>query len=475
MSSNTNLYSKLPKVDDLLANEKIQYLLLLSPRELVIDKIREAISEIREDISNNRLTEKELSLRVNNIFNIVDEKVKQALKPNFKKVINGTGVVIHTNLGRSLISKDIMAHIAEIATNYNNLEFDLERGVRGSRYSHVESIIAKITGAESALVVNNNAAAVMLALSSLGKNKEIIVSRGELVEIGGSFRIPEVMEQSGASLVDVGATNKTHLYDYEKAIGENTAALLKVHTSNYRILGFTDNVSLDELVKLGKQYEIPVIEDLGSGVLIDLSKYGLQYEPTVQESVRAGVDIITFSGDKLLGGPQAGIIIGKKKYIDVMKKHPLNRAMRVDKFTIAALESTMNLYLSEKMAIKQIPTLRMLTATEKELKNKAEKLLGLIKMNKFENATVEIIDEFSQVGGGSMPLEQIPTKCITISTNKISISKLENKLRNYSVPIITRIFKDKLLLDVRTIDESDFEIVVDGLKFALTNSKKECY
>nr|WP_074350607.1 L-seryl-tRNA(Sec) selenium transferase [Proteiniborus sp. DW1] len=467
MNNSINLYSRLPKVDQLLNNENIQQLLKISPREIVTETIREVIDELRVLISSKNLTLEELDCKINRITEDIRDRVQESLKPRLRKVINASGVVIHTNLGRSLINREIMEHITEIASNYNNLEFDLESGMRGSRYSHLEDIIRKITGAEAAMVVNNNAAAVVLALSSLASNKEIIVSRGELVEIGGSFRIPEVMEQSGAILVDVGTTNKTHLSDYEKSINENTAALMKVHTSNYRILGFTESVSLEELVNLGQKFSLPVIEDLGSGVLVDLSRYGLQYEPTVQESIRAGVDIVTFSGDKLLGGPQAGIIIGRKKYIDMMKKHPLNRALRVDKFTIAALEATLRLYLSEETAIKKIPTLKMLTMTQEELASKAERLMSQIEQKNLDKLKIEIVDDYSQVGGGSMPLEQIPTKCIVIYSEDSSIASLEKNLRANSIPIITRIFKDKLYMDLRTIEEEEFNEIAEGLKFAL--------
>lgn len=475
MNNNINLYSRLPKVDEILADKRIEHLFKVSPREMVTDLTREVIAEIREYIAKKSLTLEELDTQIYKIPEYIEKRVIEALKPKLKKVINGTGVVIHTNLGRSLISKEIAEHIADIASNYNNLEFDLKNGVRGSRYSHLEDIIKKITGAEAALVVNNNAAAVLLVLSTLAKDREVIVSRGELVEIGGSFRIPDVMEQSGTKLVDVGTTNKTHLSDYENAIGENTVAFLKVHTSNYRILGFTSSVSLEELVDLGQKHNIPVVEDLGSGVLLDLSKYGLQYEPTVQKSIRAGVDIVTFSGDKLLGGPQAGIIVGKKAHIDRMKQHPLNRALRVDKFTIGALESTLRMYIDEDVAVKKIPTLKMLTTTQEELTAKAEELLFKINQKSVDVLKIEITNDYSQVGGGSMPLEQIPTKCIMMYSDEIRISSLEKSLRSYNIPIIARIFKERLYIDLRTVDESDFDIIADGIKFAVDNNLKECF
>ncbi|KNF09426.1 L-seryl-tRNA(Sec) selenium transferase SelA [Gottschalkia purinilytica] len=466
---NSNIYSRIPKVDQIIENEKIKSMLEINSRELVIESIREELDDIRKIISKGDITLEDLDNRINKIYDNVTLRVQNTMSPKFKRVINCTGVVIHTNLGRSLINEEVMKYVSNIATKYSNLEFDLETGARGSRYSHLEDIIKKITGAEAALVVNNNAAAVVLVLSALAKEKEVVVSRGELVEIGGSFRIPDVMEQSGAKLVDVGTTNKTHIWDYERAIGEETAALLKVHTSNYRILGFTSSISLDELVELGKKKEVAVIEDLGSGVLIDLSKYGLEYEPTVQDSINSGVDVVTFSGDKLLGGPQAGIIVGKKKYIDMMKKHPLNRALRIDKFTIATLEGTLRFYLDEDKAIENIPTLRMLTTSINDIEIKANKLLHQIKNCIKDKLDIQVVDEFSQVGGGSLPLEKIPTKCIMISSDHISVTSLERKLRENEIPIITRLYKDRLYMDLRTIDETEFEIIIDGIKSALQN------
>ena len=465
---NENIYSRIPKVDQILENDTVQKLISDSSRELVLEVIREELQSIRLKISEEKLSIQLLDLEIQKLIDNIVFQVNERNKLHLKRVINGTGVVIHTNLGRSLISKSIMNNIYEIATNYSNLELDLETGSRGDRYSHIEEIIRRVTGAEAALVVNNNAAAVILVLKAMGKDSEVVISRGELVEIGGSFRIPEVMEQSGAKLVSVGATNRTHIHDYENAITEETAALLKVHTSNYKIVGFTSSPSLDDLVELGSKHDIPVIEDLGSGVLCDLSKYGLEYEPTVQNSIKAGIDVVTFSGDKLLGGPQAGIIVGKKKYIDKMKKHPLNRALRVDKITIAALEATLRLYLNES-SLKEIPTIRLLTMHISEIESKANLLLNKLKTILVDKLQIEVVDEYSQVGGGSMPLEMIPTKCLTLSSNILSISKLEQGLRKFDIPIITRLYKDKIFIDLRTISEVEIDIVADGIKYAVDN------
>lgn len=467
-----NLFSLIPKVDELLKEPLMTKLLDKLPRVVVVDSIREEIQFLREDIKNNFITEKNIDKRIEKLPRLIEKRANKKNSFKLKKVINGTGVVIHTNLGRSPIDEEVMKNVLEISSNYSNLEFDLESGKRGSRYSHLEKILSDITGAEAAMVVNNNAAAVMLVLSTLAKEKEVIVSRGELIEIGGSFRVPEVMEQSGAVLVDVGTTNKTHIWDYEKAINEETGAFLKVHTSNYRILGFTSSVSIEELYELKNRYSIPLVEDLGSGVLIDLSKYGLEYEPTVQDSIRKGVDIVTFSGDKLLGGPQAGIIVGKKEYIDEMKNNPLTRAIRVDKFTISALEATLKLYLDEEVMKEKVPTINMLTLSQGELENKANILKEKLKYNMNDkDINIEIVDDYSEVGGGSLPLEKLPTKCICISLKDLSVSKFEKSLRNFKIPIITRVYKDKIYIDMRTIKESDFDTIVKGVLEALNEVK----
>ncbi len=471
MDNKAKLFSCLPKVDDLLAQENIIMLLESIPRGIVVESIREVIDDLRRRIIANRMQVDELTSKIEQIDVLVTRRSQDKIRLKLRRVINATGTVLHTNLGRALISKKVMEHAIEVGTHYSNLEYDLEAGKRGSRYSHIEEIVARITGAEAALVVNNNAAAVMLVLSTMAEDKEVVVSRGELVEIGGSFRVPDVMEQSGAKLVDVGTTNKTHPHDYIKAIGDDTAALLKVHTSNYRILGFTEEVSLEELVRIGRENSVPVIEDIGSGVLIDMEKYGLEHEPTVQESLNAGVDIVTFSGDKLLGGPQAGIIVGKKEYIESMKKNPLTRAIRVDKFIISILEGTLNLYLDQVKAIQEIPTLRMLTISLEVLQSKAEQLQTMIKAKLGNQLSLSIKNEMSQVGGGSLPLTEIPTKALQIETETPSISALERRLRYLERPIITRIYKEKMVMDLRTIQEDDYEDIVNGLVIALNDLK----
>ncbi|CAK7069428.1 L-seryl-tRNA(Sec) selenium transferase [Tissierella sp.] len=467
-----NLFTLIPKVDEILDKNSIKELLNYIPRKTVLDSIRTEIEEIRGKIKGKILSEEEIINEIQNIDFKIKKRADEKNTYRLKRVVNATGVVIHTNLGRSLINEKIMDNVKEIAINYSNLEYDLETGSRGSRYSHLEEIIAEITGGEAAMVVNNNAAAVILVLSTMAKDKEVIVSRGELVEIGGSFRIPDVMEQSGASLVSVGTTNKTHLWDFENAINENTGALLKVHTSNYRILGFTSNVDSEELIPLKEKYNLPLIEDLGSGVLIDLSKYGIEYEPTVQESLRKGVDIVTFSGDKLLGGPQVGVIVGKREYIQAMKKNPFTRAFRVDKFTISALEATLRYYLDEGTAVKEIPTLAMLVMCLEEIEKKAIELKSRMDEKSFDDSLeINIEDNFSEVGGGSLPLEKLPTKCIVLTLNNFSTQEFENNLRKFHIPIITRLYKDRVYLDLRTIKEEEFDVIVEGISFALNKVK----
>ncbi|MBS3994382.1 MAG: L-seryl-tRNA(Sec) selenium transferase [Alkaliphilus sp.] len=463
------LFLMLPKVDELLYKEEIQMLLNNVSRILVVEAIREEIDKERriiQDLEENLLENYNLNINklVENILISTNEKKRM----NLRSVINTTGVVLHTNLGRALLSDQIMDQIFVVANNYSNLEYELSTGKRGSRYTHIEEVLVKLTGAEGALVVNNNAAAVLLVLGTLAKGKEVIISRGQLVEIGGSFRIPEVMELSGAKLVEVGTTNKTHLFDYEKSINDQTRALLKVHTSNYKILGFTNEVELTELVLLGKKFNVPVIEDIGSGTLVDLSKYGLEKEPTVQESIAAGADIVTFSGDKLFGGPQAGIIVGKKKYIDLMKNNPLTRAIRVDKLTFAALEATLHIYLDEKDAIEKIPTLKMLTMPLSKLREKAEQLMSMIGESPDEYL-LEIIEGVSQVGGGSLPLAKLPTILLTVKPYKLSVNQWEENLRNYKIPIISRINEDKLIFDVRTIKEKEFDIISNAIHHIVYN------
>jgi L-seryl-tRNA(Ser) seleniumtransferase len=460
---------KIPSVDEILSRAEIADLLKVYPRTVVVEAVRKGLGQLREELLHKKdLSEFEDTLfSFERLFPLFQKEIDLQVKPRLRRVINATGVVIHTNLGRSPLHPSALQHIIDISKTYSNLEYDLHLGERGNRYSHVEEILCRLSGAESALVVNNNAGAVLLALNTMAEGKEVIVSRGELVEIGGAFRIPDVMKRSGALLKEVGTTNRTHLSDYQEAIGSQTALLLKVHTSNFRVMGFTSSVPVQDLVQLGKQYDIPVMEDLGSGCLLDLSQYGLEKEPTVPEVIGTGVDIVAFSGDKLMGGPQAGIILGKKSFLDLMKVNPLTRALRIDKLTLAALESTLLLYLDEKRALREIPTLQMLSLDTNKLKRRGRRLLKRL-AGKIEKGTeLTLKEDVSQVGGGSLPLQELPTIVVTIKPAGFSVNGLEENLRKGDPPIISRISKDELILDMRTVFDEEIPLLVAGLEKAL--------
>lgn len=458
------LLRRLPAISTILEEPRIKELGKSYPHLLISETASEVVQQLRQavlDAAGQELDDEDYGL--NNIIALVEKQVAQKTRPHLRRVINATGIVLHTNLGRAVLAKAAVRAVSEVAGSYSNLELDIETGERGTRYSHVEDLLCRLTGAEAGLVVNNNAAAVLLVLSALAKGRQVIVSRGQLVEIGGSFRIPDVMKQSGAELVEVGATNKTHLRDYEQAINEETAMLLKVHTSNYKIIGFTAEVPAIDLVKLGREKGIPVYDDLGSGVLVDFNRFGIVHEPTVRESVEAGVDIVTCSGDKLFGGPQGGIIIGRQELIGKIKKHPLTRALRVDKFTLAAMEATLRLYVDEKKAVEEIPTLAMITMSTEELQLRAQTLAAGIKEKTAANCEVEIVPGYSQVGGGALPEENIPTFLVTVNSSKLAVNQLEEKLRCMEPPVLARIQKDRLLLDPRTLLEGDVELIADYL------------
>jgi len=440
----------IPKVDELL--EAMAGLGLPAPA--VRDAVRAELEALRQGILAGEITAlpDEAAIRA-----AAARRARADALPSLRPVINGTGVALHTNLGRACLSRKAAEAVTAVAQGYSTLEYDVENGCRGSRHSHIETLLAKVTGAEAAMVVNNNAAAVLLILSAVGKGGEVVASRGELVEIGGSFRIPEIMVQCGCSLREVGATNKTHLRDYEEAIGPETRALLRVHTSNYRIVGFSEKPTLAELVALGRERGLPVIEDLGSGCLTDLTPFGIHDEPTVQQSVQAGVDLISFSGDKLLGGPQAGLILGKRPYIERLKKHPLARALRVDKMTIAALRETLYAYTDPEQAKQEIPVLAMLGAPSHVLREKAALLCQMLA----ERAvSARVVETEGQVGGGSVPTQLLRSWAVAIDPGRLSLDELEERLRRREMPVIGRISRAQYLLDVRTLAERDFPEIV---------------
>ncbi len=458
-----DLLRTLPSIDHILELSKKEPGFEKVPRSVLLLAARKVVEDLRVGILKGGQRPDENDLTDFSVLDKTKAAVGKAMTPNLKRVINATGVVIHTNLGRSVLAEEAVANLIAIATGYSNLEFDLAKGERGSRYSSVEEILCEISGAEAAMVVNNNAAAVLLCLETIAKNRKVIVSRGELVEIGGSFRIPDVMVKSGAVLKEVGTTNRTHLKDYIAAIENDTALLLKVHTSNYSVVGFTASVMLKELVELGAKRQIPVMEDLGSGTFIDFSKYGLSKEPTVQESVSAGADVVTFSGDKLLGGPQAGIIVGKKDIVDSVKKNPLTRALRIDKLTLAALESTLRLYRDPEKAVHLIPTLRILTIPFDVIKKRADKLYKLLSKISNPALSITIVDRSSKAGGGSLPLLDLPSKCIAVKIEGVSANSLEKRMRENTTPVIGRIEDDYFLMDLRTVQDEELPAVKNAL------------
>lgn len=464
MNPKQRLLSQIPSVDECLRSGCGQQWLKSFSRRIVLRAIRETLDKKRREVLEG-LTP---NVSMDALFREIEEVIEGLSAFRLRPVINATGVVIHTNLGRAILSDRAIENIAKVAGSYSNLEYELARGKRGKRYSHLKDILQELTGAEDAIVVNNNAAAVLVCLNTLAKGREVIVSRGELVEIGGAFRIPEVMRSSGAILREVGTTNKTYLSDYENALCGDTALLLKVHQSNYKITGFTDEVGVNELVRLGREYRIPVMADLGSGCMIDLRKYGIYGEPTVQDIVRAGVDIITFSGDKLLGGPQAGIILGRERLIRIIQKNPLLRAVRIDKLTLASLEATFMQYLDEEAAVKDIPTLRMLTQPEEAIKKRARRILYRLKRPISTSADIEVVPDHSRAGGGSLPDARLATFVVAIRPLNISVNTLEKRLRSSTPPVIARVKEDALLIDARTVQDGEINSLVDCIISALS-------
>lgn len=470
-SPRQQLLRKIPSVDEIVSRPEMSDLLKTHPRHLVVEAVRKGLGRLREEIlhENGPRELSETLFSFENLYPLFQKEIEDQTRPRLRRVINATGVVIHTNLGRAPLHPSAIEHLIQVSKTYSNLEYDLDRGERGSRYAHVEEILCHLSGAESALVVNNNAGAVLLVLNTLAEGKEVIVSRGELVEIGGAFRIPDVMKRSGALLREVGTTNRTHFTDYQNAIGPQTALLLKVHTSNFRVMGFTSEVSLQDLVQLGKEHQLPVVDDLGSGCLIDLTQYGLEKEPTVQETIKTGVDAVTISGDKLLGGPQAGIILGREKFVERFKSNALTRALRIDKLTLAALESTLLLYLDEKKAMEEIPTLRMLSVDTTKLKRRGKRLLRRFSGRTNKKAAFSLKEDVSQVGGGALPLQELPTVVVAVKPLELSVNNFEENLRRGHPPIISRISKEELLLDMRTVFDEEIPLLAAGIEKALTH------
>jgi L-seryl-tRNA(Ser) seleniumtransferase len=441
------LLRQIPSVDELLNREDVRDLISIAGRELVVEVARRVLADMRAQLSSAAAPEQ---AHIADIQPHIAREIARELSPSLKSVINATGVILHTNLGRAPLSKAVVEHLAATVTRYSNLEYDLATGARGKRDVHTSRLLAEIVGAEAAIVVNNNAAAVFLVLNTLAKHAEVIVSRGELIEIGDGFRIPEIMSESGAELREVGTTNRTRIADYERAITDHTKLLLRVHPSNFRIVGFTERPSLEDLVALGQRAHVPVYEDLGSGCLADLSASGIA-EPVARASLDAGVDTVTFSGDKLMGGPQAGIIAGNKEIVERVRRNPLFRALRVDKLTIAALEVTLRAY--RRGALDEIPALRMIRMSLEELQKRAAAFAQTLRAQAAPEADITICPGHSVVGGGSTPDQQLPAHLVALRSKKYSAAQLEERLRlpSEGTPVIARIEDDRLLLDLRTV------------------------
>ena len=445
-----NLLRELPSVDHLLHHPKSEPLLARLNRDYVTQQCREILDELRSAIRQGKsVGAKELAEE--SILSQLETRIGLDREPKLIRVINATGTVLHTNLGRAVLPQPAIDALCRVGSSAVNLEYDLAQGERGRREEMIEKLLMNLTGAEAATVVNNNAAAVFLGLNTVANGKEVIVSRGELIEIGGSFRIPEIMAKSGVILREVGSTNRTHPEDYEEAVNENTALLLKVHTSNYKIIGFSSEVDLTQLVEIGKKHKIPVMEDLGSGALVDLSRYGLPKEPLAAERIALGADILTFSGDKILGGPQAGLVVGKGTWIKQMSKNPLHRALRCGKLTLAALEATLTLYQQSANIVEEIPTLKAFTRSLKEIEEMGEPLLPALQTALGKEFRLSLEDSTSQIGSGALPTEEIPTKVIAIQHDGMRAERIAQRFRGANPPIIGRIKDNRFLLDLRTI------------------------
>ena len=450
MEQAKNLLREIPSVDRLLKHPRSERLLERYNREYITRKCREAVEEIRKTLrQGNTLPHEEL--QEESILGQIETKIATEGEPKLKRVINATGTLLHTNLGRAVLPEAAMDALSTIGRHPVNLEYDLTKGKRGKREEPIENALLELTGAQAATVVNNNAAAVLLGLNTLAFGREVIVSRGELIEIGGSFRIPEIMEKSGAILKEVGSTNRTNPRDYEKAISKKTALLLKVHTSNYRIVGFSSEVDLPELVAIGKKHKIPVMEDLGSGAFVDLGQYGLPKEPLVADRIAMGADVVTFSGDKILGGPQAGLIVGKELWISRMNQNPLKRALRCGKLTLGVLEAVLRLYQQSPDVTHSIPTLKAFTRPLKEIEEMGNRLLPLIQKTLGEGFEVSLEDSGSEIGSGSLPTEEIPTKVIAIRHRGMGAQKIAQMFRASEPPILGRVKDNRFLLDLRAI------------------------
>ena len=442
----------MPSVSGLLETAETKALLLVNPRSVVVGAVRKAIDDARRDASSEEITD---------WAERIESRIRAATTRSLRPVFNATGVVLHTNLGRAPLAESAIDAVREVAEGFSNLEYDLESGARGSRYVHCVDLLRELTGAEDAIVVNNCASALVLTLSALARGREVIVSRGELVEIGGSFRVPDIMQRSGATLVEIGTTNRTHLGDYARAISSRTGAIAKIHRSNFALTGFTADVDVRDLAPIASEHGIPIVHDLGSGLLIDLSEFGLSGEPTARDALDAGASIVLMSGDKLLGGPQAGIIVGTKNLIDLLRRDPFARVMRVDKMTLAALTATLELYRDREVALREIPALSMLSATANAIKGRCGSLAAKLSDRGIKSSVVE---SEASVGAGAFPAKPLPSFALRIDGNA---TELEKKLRGGNPPVIGRIADGGLLLDLRSVPERDDSSLADAIAKAL--------
>ncbi|MFQ5822431.1 MAG: L-seryl-tRNA(Sec) selenium transferase [bacterium] len=470
-SNKQKILSKIPQIDQILNHPQLQPFIDKFSHDFILCCVQHETRRLRERLLSESISN---GLSRPGILDEIVEKsveyINQKLQPSLKKAINATGIILHTGLGRAPLMEEARDNLMQITEGYCTLEIDLESGKRGERIEHIEKLLGNLTGAEAACVVNNNAAAVLLTLNTLCFGKEAIISRGQLIEIGGSFRIPEVIEKSGTKMIEVGTTNKTHLHDYERVISENTRLLFAVHPSNYRVKGFTKEVKINDLVDLGKKYNLAVAQDLGGGVLVDLRKYKLPYEPVVRDSIEAGVDVVTFSGDKVLGGPQSGIIVGRKKYLDAIKSNPLMRALRCGKLTYAILEPTLKLYLREKEFIKHNRVLNMLLEPLDSLEKRVEKIKKKITDDIKSNCEINFEDTTVQIGSGALPLEELPSIAITLRMANVPTEILAKKFRLHEPPIFGYIRENRLFFDIRTVFKKDEKLLISAMQKIIGNN-----
>ncbi|MFH1313303.1 MAG: L-seryl-tRNA(Sec) selenium transferase [Candidatus Eisenbacteria bacterium] len=469
MENKRDLLRSIPSVEKVLGNPGLVGLGDRVPRWNIMESTREVLAEIRQSITEGHLREEP---RMSEIVEEIVVRAQAGSRRSFTRVINGTGVVMHTNLGRATLSDEAVNAVAEVAGSYSNLEFDLAAGKRTTRNMHVEKLLLKITGCESACVVNNNAGAVLLALNTLAEGKETIVSRGELIEIGGSFRLPEVMDKSGTTMVEVGTTNRTRLEDYERAITKSEGVILKVHQSNFDMTGFVESVAIKSLAELAHRNGMIMVEDLGSGALTDLSQFGVEKEPMPQESLKSGVDVVTFSGDKLLCGPQAGIIVGKAEFVDRMKANPLARALRVDKMTLVALEVTLRHYLEPGQLLENLPTLRMMSCKPGDIRQRADRVAASLSAGLKDRVSVSVKEVTSQIGGGSLPSAGLASYAVALSSGDFSADRIASMLRGCAVPIVARILEDNVIIDFRTVQPSEDETLTSQILKALAGGDR---